>query len=322
MICTHPSLGCTAGIALAATLIGIGSTPGAGQSPIVYRGARVRVSWTNPPRWLHGVVERAAGTDLRIAVESDPENSRIIIDDSTRLEVYGGRTTHGALGAGIGAVVGALLGGTVLSDPFGPDGTAFARTQGAFAGSVAGAGAGVLISFVALGRVRWDPIPIRNGRVVYPPLDPEDGEGGASLNGRHQWSRFNPHPAAFAAFFEEYWNQLDPIEGIFDRVGTASRIAIVRDPMFEGYRYVVVNIDPLARIGGPLIGTIVAAVRPLTDATYEVQFGNRPGTGPVRARLEGGALTLRERDGTVTRWTREVSAGDPISARIPGPRHR
>lgn len=271
----------------------------------------MRISWTNPPRWIHGVVERAASNDLQIAVDNDRSFTRIIIDDSTRLELFLGRKSRSGPSVVLGAVVGAAIGGTVLSDPFGPDGTAFARSQGAFLGGVVGAGAGLFAAFAVFGRDEWQRVPIHNRTVVFPPLESPDTTS-ANLNTLNVWTRFPHHEAAFAAFFTEYRYVLHPIEGIFH--DGASRIAIVRDRMFDGYQYVVVKLEPATRPDRPA-GTILAAVRRgSTGASYEVQFGQDPAATALRAQIVGNELRIRQRDGTVTRWIRrdltaEISGG-------------
>gem|GEM_PF-3823648 len=281
----------------------VGPQAASGQNPaprpIIYAGARVRVTLTDPPEWIYGTVDRPGSRNLTLFASTETEGTRIVLGDGARLQLYAGRRARTRLGAGIGALIGAVLTGALFSDDFGNEGTAFAVSQAAFAGAAVGAGLGAITAAAFFAEREWTEVPVQHGRIVFPPLAPDSTTVGGPLSSRSRWTRFDPRPEAFAAFFGEYDFRLHDIEGIFVREDGVRRVAIVRDRTYRGYDYVLVNLEPPSVLIDDAVGDIVGAARRTGPGRYELAVVG----GVGRARVRGDRL-ITETRGRMQRWTR------------------
>lgn len=294
----------------AAVLAGVlAPTATAAQHRFVHPGERVRVSWLSPAsgtrEWLYGTTHQATSRLFAVIPDGEQDASVMMLSPFSRVQVLDGRRSPTVLGAGIGLALGALAGGTVLSDVMGSrqitETRATAQSVAVF-GLVGGAIGGLIAS--RFGSDRWTDVPLEDGRLVFPSFsDTLAVAGSAALNRGQRWRRFDPTEENFTAFFAEYADSLHPLEGIWREVGAPERVAIIRDARFADYRYVVVNlfVEP-GSIERP--GRIVGAAR----------VGDAPGNFELialgeqmladRARLRGRDLIVDARGGGGTRWTK------------------
>jgi hypothetical protein len=271
---------------------------------MVYRGARVRLTWNSPPRWIDATVDNPSSRALSLVTSEEPLGT-IIINESTRLQLYQGRRSPTKLSAAIGAVVGGSLSGLLFRNSFGRDETAFATSQAIVVGAAAGALLGTMLGVSVLGHAQWADVPIERGHIVYPPLDPSSSNViEASFSIRQWWTRFDPTESTFEAFFQEYQPRLHAIEGVYWNAREGGRAAIVRDNRYPEFQYVMVNLQQEARFPiGREIGEIVAVIRVVEPSRYEIRYV--PSTSPLTypAQLTAESLNILRR-GTTEQWVR------------------
>ncbi len=241
--------------ALAAVLSAAAFVSSAAQQLVVPEGSRIRLTWTSidqgTPDWLVGqVTQTTSGNRLDLLPEGREQSTTVLMDESTRLQIYRGRRSNFRLGAGIGGAAGALVGGLFLSQGFGgrsAAGGAFERTQGALAFGAAGATVGLLVAYIR-GHERWDDQPLVDGRIPIPPLALAQAPRPVPLRSAQRWERFDVTEDNFSAFFRRYADSLHPVEGVWELVGqerfpfeAQRRFAVVRDARYADFEYVAVR---------------------------------------------------------------------------------
>jgi len=281
-------------------VVAVAPPAASGQQPILYHGARVRLTWSNPPRWINATVDNPASRSLSLAAAGENLGT-IIINESTRLQLYQGRRSPTKLGAVIGALVGGSVSGILFHDDFGKDGTAFATSQAVLVGAAVGAITGGLLSWRIFGQAQWVDLPIVRGRIVYPSLERSDTNT-VSFATPQWWTRFEVTEPAFSAFFQEYQPRLHGVEGIYRNSNRGDRIAIVRDDRFSEYQYVMVNLlsFPTPRA----LGAIIGAIRITGPSHYEICY--LPNAFPQRmpATLTATSLDVQLEHGYTEQWVR------------------
>ena len=290
------------------------SSPMAAQGLVVPEGSRVRLTWTSleqaAPDWLIGrVMESTSGNRLSMIPDGREQPTTVLMDQSTRLQIYRGRVSRLGLGAGIGAAVGAAVGGLFLSDGFGGINQrrgAFEWTQGMLVFGTVGAGAGAVVALLR-GNDRWEEIPLQDGRIPIPPLTSETSDT-VPLRSVQRWERFSATEFDFSAFFRQHADSLDPVEGIWEAVGE-QHFAIVRDGRYADFHYVAVRLySDEVSTRTQVQGIVFAAIQKNDDpALLGVQFVGqamdfRGRTLP--AFQSGPALIVRMLDRPVERWVK------------------
>jgi hypothetical protein len=274
------------------------------QQPIIYEGARVRITWTEPADWLHGTIATPSSRELGIQADEADEDTRIVLDERTRLQIHRGRVSNVVPGLVIGGVVGAALVTAFFSGDFGNEGTFFATSQAAFTGGLTGVAVGTVISYFGLGEDVWEEVDVLNGRVVFPPLEsPPSSLRNASVRARILWDRFIPKEPSFISFFQEHRRNLSPIEGLFVRKEGFGRFAIVRDSMFAELRYVMINLEPPTTQSQYEFGQIMGGLNldPITNE-YEVRYVDDSNRSPSKMTINGDELVVEQKNGQISRW--------------------
>ena len=286
----------------------------AAQGLVVPEGSRVRLTWTSieqaEPDWLTGrVMESTSGNRLNLMPDGREQPTTVLMDQSTRLQIYGGRVSRLRLGAGIGAAVGAVVGGLFLSDGFGAPKQrrgAFEWTQGMLVFGTLGAGAGAIVALLR-GNDRWDELPLQDGRIPIPPLTSQAPEP-VPLRSVQRWERFSPTEYDFSAFFKQHADSLDPVEGVWEAVGER-HFAIVRDGRYADFHYVAVRLhSDEVSTRTQVRGIVFAAIQKKDDpALLGVQFVGQ-GTDfrgrTLPAFQSGPALIVQMLDRPVERWVK------------------
>ena len=273
--------------ALAVACLGVSGLEA--QQPLVYKGAIVRVTWTEPADWIVGTVDMATTREFIITPLDGETPTQIRPDESIRVQLQHGRRPGPILGAGLGATVAAVIGGALLSDKF----------RGITMGII-GAGVGAVIGS-QFGGDRWIDVPVEGDHLALPPLSsPAADVGRASLNSAQWWRRFEPSDGSFTAFFEEHREQLRLIEGVYHVRDSDRRRVIVRDGRYSGYEYVLVAVPR-----GQAVGRVLAAIRPTGRfGAFELRYTRRLVSQPVPVWLSGQDLFITRRDESPLRLNR------------------
>lgn len=259
-------------------------------------GSRIRFATDPASDWRYGAVVDASRRDVLVLPQGNGDTRLLRFNEQLRLQVYRGRSLKTtALGGGIGLSLGVLAGGTLLSDVVGTQGTGQSRAQSAIVFGLVGTFAGALLAS-RIGPKEWRDIPVSSGFVAPASLTVEDPPNRSMRKTVHRWDRFDVTEEDFTAFFEQYADSLDPIEGLWVRWrDVRSRVAIVRDRRFDGWEYVMVRVPWGARrdlrTDGRIIRVLRRGDRPLE---YETAIpGEHPEAFPLPWEVSDGTIWQR-----------------------------
>lgn len=273
--------------------------------------------------WRVGTVLRA--TRLGVLVRSEGADTvPVPLDGSQRIQVRRRSNGRVLLGGGVGALAGGVLGATALGSTFGAswgDPGVGAEVVGfGLAGALLGSGIGLLLR-----PARWEEIPVTS--LGYPVASYTRRASPVPLTKTERWDVFPATDGDFAAFFAFWEDSLQPVEGLWEidpirttsviesRLGSAvPRIAIVRDPRYEGYDYIAVRLP--SRDGGTRArdaGLVLFALRPTERPfVYEVRYtasGQRQGVHWAELGQEQLIFRFRD-DSSVEEWVK-LPSGRP-----------
>lgn len=273
------------------------------------QGDRVRIAHHDSAAagaWRAGVVLWPARNHVVLRMPGQRPVEFVPLGGPLRVQVQRGRHSKSTLVTVVGGVVGAALGATVLRSSF--DVWRLGETEAAATGVVLygfiGGALGGLIGS-GIGPAKWVDVPVVNGRAPVAPLTVPLAEP-RFITDLYRWERFPPTVPDFEAFFRAHADSLDPLEGIWARVGAVPSLAIVRQRGLEGYAYAgfLTALFPdrtLSTNDGLMIMGLTA---PDPDGFLDLRF--RSGARRVPAELSDDVLMMRPVGGQPERWVRVV----------------
>ncbi len=289
-------------VLISAALLACAYAPASGQRSSVTRGAMVRVSRPDSlgqPIWSTGRVVYLSSDRLLLAeADGDP---LVRLNEAIRLEVRRSQSKSllgGLFGLGIGSLAGWWVGHSAGDEA---DATV-ESIAGALVGGIAGASIGALLG-KRIRSTRWEEVALEGGRLASASLDREPTRPDVPRFGTYRWNRFDPTPAEFEAFFRDHAQNLHPVEGIWARHASFTRVAIVRvggpdDGQFVAFTVVHPPGRPVHRTDGLMLFAL--EVYPDGDKWY-VRF---PGETPrrFRAKVDEWMLELEYPSGWWDTW--------------------
>lgn len=289
-------------VLVSGVLLACACAPAFGQRSSVTRGAMVRVSRPDSvghPVWSTGRVVYLSGDRLLLAeTDGDP---LVRLNEAIRLEV---RRSHsksllgGLFGFGIGSFAGWRVGRSV-------GGQADATVEsiaGALVGGIAGASIGALFG-KRIRSARWEEVCLEGGRLASTSPDRKPTRADVPRFGTYRWTRFDPTVAEFEAFFRDHAESLHPVEGIWARHASFTRVAIVRvgepdDGQFVAFTVVHPPGRPVRRTDGLMVFAL--ELYPDGDKWYARFPGETPRR--YRAKVDEWILELEYASGWWDRW--------------------
>lgn len=283
-------------------LLACAYAPASGQRYSVSRGATVRVSRPDSagqPVWSTGRVVYLSSDRLLLAeTDGDP---LVRLNEAIRLEV---RRSHSKslLGSVLGFGIGSIAGWQVGHSAGGQTDATAESIAGALVGGIAGAGIGALVG-KRIRSTRWEEVALEGGQMSATARDGKPTRPDVPRFGTYRWTRFDPTFANFEAFFREHARSLHPIEGIWARHGSFTRVAIVRvgepdDGQFAAFTVVHPPGRPVHRSDG----LMTFALQLYADANIWYVWFPGEALQRFRAKFDEWMLDLEFPSGWWDRW--------------------
>ena len=282
---------------LCLTLALVTQTGASAQNPPVEPGDIVRTATVDSASeglWLTGTVVSFSRDSIRLSLGG--VSPLVSLNESIRVQVKRGRRRKTAVGGAIGFLLGGAVGvltmdnGAVTSQT---ESTGFGRvftwgSLGALVGAVIGSRFGPTI---------WEEVPVGR-RAMLAEAMPVTGLQAEDIVDVEWWTRLESEQVDVRAVLELNAGNLDPIEGVWNRLDESGVVAIARESRYDGIDYVA--YAPSGRIIGAMNGTVAGS--------YQVRFP--PGTRQFPAGLSEGILTLRSPGDTVRQWVKRSETVD------------